>query len=279
MATSFEKVFNMQGFDRWQSPRWQMVPVGGDRYIALRDGAGLTVTSNNPGVLTVAEIRAADLPSTGQRMPLNQGDRIFKLHGASKGAARVQAKRGGTVVLELQVDTKNRKTVRLTFNFVRDNAGHRTRRNPSAATGWMNTINYIYNGQANIFATMIRTRTVNIPQNLGPQVTWSAGVASEWNTVTALRDAGADFNFFLVWEYEQDDTPAVDHTDAGALAGNCIFEDNAGTQVGETMAHELGHYLGRPDIYDAARRHHLMHGITDVRGQHLSKDDVNVMNP
>lgn len=277
MAASFEKVFNNQGFDRWASPRWQMVPVGGDRYLALRDGAGLTVTSNSTSVLTVTEIPVARLPA-GSRMSLQSSDRIFKLHGASKGNARVQAKRGGRTIVELEVDTKNRKSVRLTFNFVRDNAGHFTRRNPSSATGWMRMINRIYNGQANIFATMIRTRNVTIPQNLGAEVRWSAGTASEWNTVTALRDSGADFNFFLVWEYEQDTTPG-DGADAGALAGNCIFEDSAGSQIGETMAHELGHYLGVADKYDNARRHHLMYGYTDTRGRHLSKQDVRTMNP
>ncbi len=108
---------------------------------------------------------------------------------------------------------------------------------------------------------------------------WTAGAGSEWNTVTALGDAGSDMNYFLVWEYEQDATPTVDNTDAGTLGGNCIFEDNAGRAIGVTMAHEMGHYLGRPDHYDNARKKDLMHGITDERGINLPKADVNGMNP
>ena len=108
---------------------------------------------------------------------------------------------------------------------------------------------------------------------------WDATPTSEWNTVTALGDASADMNYFLVWEYEQDATPTIDDTDAGTLGGNCIFEDNAGFHVGVTMAHELGHFLGRHDHYVVARRLELMYGTTDQRGIHLTKDDVNGMNP
>jgi hypothetical protein len=86
-------------------------------------------------------------------------------------------------------------------------------------------------------------------------------------------------NFYMVGRYEQDATPSTDDTDAGTLTGHCLFEDGAGVQVGETMAHELGHHLGAPDHYDASRRHHLMYGITDARGWHLPKQDINIMNP
>jgi hypothetical protein len=245
----------------------------------LRGGAGLTVTSTDPGVVSVREIGAADLPSGGEPMPIQAGDRIIRLYGAAKGNARIQAKSGTTTVVELEVDAKDKKTVKVSFNFVKDSAGHKTNRVAASAAGWLGTINYIYNGQANIYATLHATRTVAVPSDLGDQVMWTAGAVSEWNTVTGMGDAGADFNYFLVWEYEQDTTPAIDHTDAGTLGRNCIFEDNAGVKVGITMAHEMGHHLGADDHYDVARKHHLMHGITDERGIHLKKSDVNTMNP
>lgn len=279
MAAEWHKVFNMRGFDKDAAPRWQMVPVKGNRYMALRDGAGLTVTSNDPTVVTVTEIRQANIPPEDERMALHASDRIFRLHGLKKGNARIQAKSGAVLASELEVDTKDRKNVSVTFNFVRDSAGHHTTRVAASATHWVATMNYIYNEQANIHVKLRATRNVAVPIDLGTEVTWDATPGSEWNTVTALGDGSADLNYFLVWEYEQDATPG-DGANAGTLGGNCIFEDHAGTAVvGHTMAHEMGHFLGLPDQYVAARRLELMHGINGARGIHLRKVDVNVVNP
>ncbi len=278
MAAEFHKVFNMEGFDKDQTPPWQMVPVGGDRYLALRNGKDMTVRASPTGVLAVTEITRSQLPTHGRHlMPLHTGDRLFKLTGISKGHALLGA--GPTIgppSAALQIDTKHRKTVRVTFNFVRDSAGHHTTRSPSSAAAWVRAMNWIYNGQANIFVTLRTSRSLAVPIDLGTVVTWSAGAGSEWNTVTALGDTAADMNYFLVWEYEQGGTG---DTDAGTLTGNCIFEDHAGRAIGVTMAHEMGHHLGAADHYDGARRIHLMHGITDARGEHLPMADVNVMNP
>ena len=279
MAGEWHKVFNMRGFDKDAAPRWQMVPVDGDRYMALRNGAGLTVTSNDPTVVTVTEIAQAAIPREPERMPVQAGDRIFKLHGVKKGNARIQAKNGAALDVELEVDVKDKKTVRVTFNFVRDSAGHHTTRVPASAASWVATLNYVYRWQANIHVVLRQTRNVAVASDLGPQVMWDPTPTSEWNTVTALGDPGADMNYFLVWEYEQDATPTIDNTDAGTLGSNCIFEDHAGTAVAVSMAHEMGHFLGRPDHYVAARRLELMYGITDRRGIHLPKADVNGMNP
>ena len=232
--------------------------------------------------VTVTPTTLAEIPRNygyGPPQTLQPTDKIFKLTGVAHGSAKLQAKRGTDSVVELEVDVKNKITVRTTFNFVHDNAGHRTNRAAASAVGWVNSMNYVYNGQANIFITLLHTRVVTVQQDLGPQVMWSSTAPNEWDTVVALGDSGADMNYFLVWEYEQDNTPEVDDTDAGTLGSNTIFEDNAGREIGVTMAHEMGHHLGRDDIYDAAQKHFLMYGITDQRGVHLAKEDVNVMNP
>ena len=258
-----------------------MVPKNGDRYLALRDGVDLTVSSSDTTKLTATETTLASIPPNfgyGPPLALQATDKILKLTGVSHGHAKVLAKRGAATIAELDVNIKNKLTVRTTFNFVRDNAGHQTNRAAASAQGWVNSMNYIYNGQANIFIRVLHARNVQVMQDLGPQVMWTSTAPNEWDTVTALGEAGADMNYFLVWEYEQDATPAIDNTDAGTLGRNCIFEDNAGTQIGVTMAHEMGHHLGRPDIYNAAQKHFLMYGITDQRGFHLSKADVNIMN-
>lgn len=287
MAAEFLKCFDMQGFDRYNAPRWQMVPVGGVRYVLLRDGAGLTVTSSVPAMVAVTEVKLADLPTHG-RQPMHHGDRFFKLEGKAKGSAQLDARSAaGAAVVSLEVDTKNKKTVTVAYNFVKDTATppHHTRRVPAASTEWLRGINHVYNGQANIFFTQKRSQWVTVGQDLGTVVRWAQGVPGttaadhEWPVVVAQGDATANMNFFLVWEYEQDATPNVDDTDAGTLGGNCLFEDNAGSQVPTTMAHEIGHFLGRPDHYILARKRELMYGITDQRGVHLPKGDVNSMNP
>ena len=273
----------MKGFDRYRRHRWQMVPLNGTRYIIVRDGAGLTISGTHPHRLRVSEIAIGALPSG--HLTLRPGDRFIKLEGAGHGSAEVRlTDGGGSIVKRLQVNVKRRKTVNVSFNFVRDNAGHQTARVPAAATGWVRAMHYIYSGQANIAVRLSQARWVNVAQNLGTRVMFTSHIAAapagshEWGVVTATGDAGAHLNFFLVWDYEQDFDPTTD-TDAGTLGGDCIFEDSAGTQIGETMAHEMGHYLGAGDHYIVARRRELMYGITDTRGVHIPKADANIMNP
>ncbi len=286
MAAEFRRVRRLQGFDKDQTPKWQMIPVGADRFVILRDGAALTLSAADPAIATVAEIKRADLPAGDLAEVIQATDRLFKIHALKWGITTIDAKNAlGASVVKLEVDTKNKKTVRITFNFVKDNAGHSTKRAPAAVAEWVKGINWIYERQVNVQIVKKTARWVTVPQNLGRVVRFSShlpGVPAaqhEWAAVTALGEATADMNFFFVWEYEQDNTPFTDQTDAGTLTNNCIFEDKAGKQMGETLAHEIGHYLGRPDHYDAARTHHLMHGITDARGIHIPKPDANGMNP
>lgn len=279
----FRKVFNIQGFDRWQNPRWQMVPEGGERYVALREGAGLEVTVDDPALATVTEITSHDLPS-GNRAPLMGSDRLFKIEGRNWGLAYLEARREGAVELDLELDIKKKKTVSVTFNFVRDGAGHKTRRTMASVTQWLREINAIYEPQTNITIRQKDLRWVTIPQDLGQVIRFARhlpGIPAaqhEWAEVTRHGDPKADLNIFFVWEYEQDNSPFSDQTDAGTLANNCIFEDRAGGKVGETLAHEIGHYLGCDDHYEASLWYHLMYGITDARGIHIPREDANMMN-
>lgn len=285
MAAGFRKVINMKGYDRYQNPHWQMVPLNGFRYIALRDGAGLTVTvKNNSPIITVKEVPLNTVP-TRNRVSVLSTDRIFKITGKTKGTAHLEARSGTIVKVALEISVKTEKTVSLAFNFVKDNAGHSTRRTTAHSVNWISTLNWMYHGQTNIKFVAKSSRQVTVPKNLGSVVRFSShlsGVAvaeHEWNDVTALGDSTADMNFFFVWEYEQDSNPNTDATDAAALDSNCIFEDRAGVQPVETLGHEIGHYLGCADQYVAVRMRELMYGYTDVRGKHIPKQDANIMNP
>jgi hypothetical protein len=284
MAAQFVPAYRMCGFDWNSAPRWQMVPALGERFVILRDGAGLTVTGASAATAIVTEVNEKTLPKGDRRASL-KSDRFFKIEGKAKGNTTIQAKNGAAVATSLDIGVKNKKTVNIAFNFVKDNAGHKTKRAPASVGDWVKRIHYIFFGQTNIEIKKHSAKWVTVPQNLGKVVRFSSHIPGvpaaqhEWAAVTAVGDATADMNIFLVWEYEQDNTPFSDQTDAGTLSNNCIFEDHAGAQLGETFAHEIGHYLGCPDVNVVARKGELMYGITDARGVDIPRAAADTMNP
>lgn len=283
----FRKVYKMQGFDREAAPRWQMVPMTESRFVVLRDGAGLTVTSASTSVATVAEIARKDLPGGDFNEAFRTSDRFFKLDAAGWGITKLQAKPAvGPPTVELEVDTKNLKTVRVMFNFVKDNAGHKTGRVPASAAQWVIDLNrFVFKPQANVeIVSHAPARWVTVPQNLGDVVRFSAhlpGVPAaqhEWGVVVAQGNPTADVNVFLVWEYEDDDTPYIDNAGGGTLGGNTLLEDHLKGYFHRNLGHELGHALGLHDHYDNAHKHDLMYGVEDG-GTNLPKAHANIINP
>lgn len=271
----FESKQPKDGFDDTVNPPWQMVPVGGSKTLLLKNAANLTVVSRNPGIATVE-----DAPQC-----FVHGARELIIKGKVKGTTFIDVKDGATTAASLEVAVKTKKIVRASFHLVEDSAGHKTRRTAASVDGWVKTMNDILLPQANVQVIKQRAISVKVNKNLGDVVRFSThlpGVPAsehEWDLVIAKGDASADFNVFFVWEYEQDISPNHDDTDAGTLGKNCIFEDHAGTNVGDTLTHELGHTLGCNDLYGAADKPLLMYGITDQRGQRINKAHANIMNP
>jgi hypothetical protein len=270
----FFKIFTMQGFDVHHSPHWQMVPKGGVRYVGLRGGAGLTVTSADTSICKVTEVRDADVPTKHRVVTLLTTDRAFRLDGVTHGHTLIKAA-GGVGAVNLEVGVKNRKTIRITFNFVRDNASHATTRAPASAAGWVSAMNNIYTGQANIKILSRAARWVSVPKNLGSRIDTTKTGTGEEADLYPLGDSGADVNMFLVWD--MDITDSADDDDAFTEGKRIVFEDNAGRQIGETMSHEVGHSQGLDDQYTVKRQ--LMYGYTDSRGIDLPKAHVNKINP
>jgi len=145
-------------------------------------------------------------------------------------------------------------------------------------------MNEIWGPQANVYFEKKTVDSPTVPIDMGDVVRFSShltGVPAsehEWDDVIAMGDSSADVNVFFVWEYEQDDTPLVDSADAAQLSGNILFEDNAGTEIGETFAHEMGHFLGvtPADYYDKSDE--LMHAYTDTRGSKIRKAQADQAN-
>jgi hypothetical protein len=282
----FRKVYTLQGFDREAVPRWQMVPMTESRYIVLRGGAGLAVTSADPAIATVTEIARRDLPIGSFNEAFQASDRFFRLDAVAWGITRIQAKTAaGVIDVELEVDTKNLKTVRVAFNFVRDNAGHHTSQVPASAAQWVVDLNrFIFKVQANVEILSHSARWVDVAQNLGDVVRFSshlptvAAAQHEWDVVVARGDPTADLNVFLVWEYEQDETPYVDNAGGGTSGTNTLLEDHLQGYRHRNLGHELGHALGLDDHYEASHKHDLMYGYEDG-GTNLPKAHANAINP
>ena len=288
----FEEVIASQGFDANSAPRWQMVPLGEYRIVKLTDSSGLTVSTTNSGIVTVMDLSsvASSVSSLFARfLPASSppsGTKYLILYGAARGSAFVEAKRGGTLVVRLEVGVKQKKNLRVAFNFLRDSAGHRTSRVGASVTTWIDEMNRIFTPQANVVIKQHSLREVRVGRNLGRVVQWTKDIAGanpaqhEWPEVVALRDGTADFNMFYVWAYEQDATPLVDDANAGTLDGNCLLEDDVGGRDSETMAHETGHHLGCLDYYGDGDKHRLMYGYKAGRSDtRIPKNDVNTMNP
>lgn len=236
--SEFLPVVKMQGFDRGQNSRRWMVPVRGHRYVQLRGGAGLTVTSSAPWAVSVTEIRQPTCAGPPELFP--KGTRFFKLCGKLNDKARIQAKdSSGVAQVELEVEAKYEKTVRISFNFVKDIAGHQTTRVPASVNQWLSEIDKIYQAQANSQILSKEARWVFVNRDLGTVVRRSAGGGDEQRRVEVCRGRTADMNFFLVGEYESGFVTGVglDQVDASTIGGMCLFEDNAVGHI-EAMAHE-----------------------------------------
>jgi hypothetical protein len=282
----FTRVFRVQGMDSDATPRFQMVPSGGRRFVILRDGAGMTLSVGDPAVCNFTEILETALPA-GDRAPRKRGDRFFRLEaGSSPVATTLTATGGGSPLpVSLEIGVKDKRQQLVMFNFVRDNAGHGTRR-PAADVGrFMPTLKFIWGKQANVDIVNHGIRRVRIEQNLGATIILPAG--SLGTTGETIRDAGAagvNLNVFFVHDLQEagntadvDAVTTIGTASGGTAApGTCIFEDNAGKDQALSLAHEIGHHLG---LLDRDPRKDLMHRFTGQRGINLTRADVNTANP
>src|SRR5262245_24797193 len=169
----FRRVFRVQGMDTRINPRFQMVPVGDVRFVALHDGAGMTVAAAPSGTCTITEITESALPADDRATgatAAERGDRFFRLVGHAKGVATVTAT-GSTGIISLDISVKDLMTQRIHFYSVSDNAGHRSTR-PLAEVGEiLPLLNYLFRRQANI--RMVRHGSLDpleMAQNIVPIV-------------------------------------------------------------------------------------------------------------
>jgi hypothetical protein len=264
------------GFDNSAAPKWQMVPVGGSRVLNVSGHAGLVPRVRDTRIATVAMTNSGNTARITIR-GLRAGKTHIEWVTAQGDAGPV------TVANTLELSVKAKRSIRTTFHYVQDNAGHKTTRRIADIDAIVQGCNDILTPQANVELVKKTAKETQVNANLGTSVRFSShiqGVAAaehEWDDVTALRDNAADFNVFFVWEYEQDNTPNRHDANAGTLASemNCIFDDHS-IGPSQTLAHETVHALGVAGHVNHAS--HLMLSTYSAAALMIPKAHANVIN-
>ena len=261
------------GFDISSFPHRLMIPIEDPvRLMRVFNGAGLVPATTNALSAEVID------PLTQRPLAvLTSDDQVIGIRARVIGIGEITLNEpGGPPQARLIVAAVAKITVKVAFHYVQ-NAGVGTSRNPGDEVAMIAEMNEIYLPQVNIEFESVSARRLPIRENLGLEVNESQRLASgftEWDVVTRNRIRAARFNVFFVRELEVGDEGDANPDDADALTTidgtDCLFEDSAGTDVGETLAHEAGHALNiRHNTPITSTIDMLMWDTTDERGRFI----------
>ena len=244
------------GYDDSITPNGLVVPVGSTRDVQLRKSDDtMTIESDDPGVATVAE-----------------ENEIMTVTGVAHGTAMVSANEGTETVEQLDVSVKKQIDKTVHYHYMSDNAGHSTSRSPGNETGLTNTLNRVWERQANIHFKTGTVDSKQVTSDLGDRVLWTPGPNNEWDTIAAFATGSKnDLNVFLVWEYGED-------ANAARLGSNVMLEDDDCSD-GLTIAHEAGHFLG---LYTGGTPHPgrgVMSRCGGTDRERVTKAEADIVNP
>jgi hypothetical protein len=253
MPIHFAPVLAFHGFAQFVSPKWQMVPVGGERKLLLSHVGTLVPRVAHPAVLTITQV------------PASHHKILLTLTGVTAGLTYIEWVPPAAPVgpaapgFRLDVSVKAEKQVSTAFFYVDDGHVQKTRRRIADLDLMLTRVNRILTPQANVVIVKRSAAALAVAKNMGRVVRFAQHLTGpphnvpaaedDWGDLRALRDAAADFNIFFVKEYEDDMTPNSDSADAGTLASDkmTVFEDNNGNDPVAELAHEFVHGLGVPD--------------------------------
>jgi hypothetical protein len=283
MGIAFAPRLAFHGFDRTASPKWQMVPVGGQRVLNI-SGHGTRVLRVRAG----ADVLTAVQTVSGRHTVLTLTG------GSNSGRASVEwvpnASFVGAVepVFSLEVSVKEVKEVNTAFHYVDDGHHQITSRRIADLDALIAGANHLLTPQANVNLKRKSAARLPVAQNLGRVVRFSQHLEGppnnvpaaqhEWDDLFNLRDTTADFNVFFVKEYEQDITPLHDDADAGTIAADqmCIYEDNQGNDSRRSLAHETVHVLG-VSAHSSSNSYLMATGRNGV-GRFIDRTQANTIN-
>lgn len=223
------------GYDDSVTPNILVVPTAGTREAqvgTIPPGAVVNFASLDPTVATVS--------------PIVDG---IEVTGVADGNTAIEAlSPAGAVLDTLVIEVKDRRDIAVDYHFMSDTVAapgvaHTTTRSPADAPTLTGTLNRIWERQANVLFTTGTTDSPVVATDLGADVQGNVSTDPEWAAVIAFR-TGAEYNVFLVWEFNLLGTaPGVDTAEAGTAGADTLLEDVACADA-FTIAHEAGHFMG-----------------------------------
>lgn len=281
MSMVFAPRITVSGFDNYATPKWQMVPEGGERVLTI-SGYGTRVlrydSTTVEAVQTVAG-KTTTLKLTGKKPGRTSLEWV-------PSAAFIGAAETG---FTLEVSVKKLAEVHTAFHYVDDGRKQVTNRRISALDGMIAVANSLLTTQANVKIIRKSAAALPIAQDLGRVVRFVGAdltgaphnvpaAEDEWDDLLAKVDPTADFNVFFVKAYEQDETPGINDTRAGTIASDkmCILEDNLSAPPSEVLAHETLHLLGLDD--HSTNDWHLIASGATRKGRWINKVQANIIN-
>ena len=238
---TFDSEGNFMGFDPTANPPWLMLPAGSSsRLMRINNAEGLTLISNNPGVVRVR----SPFGSFDKPLPVTQQSQIFRvLPGVTSDAVISAVDRTGKPRAQLGVSVLRERKVQCAFHYVR-NPRYGTRvRNPGDEGAFVDALNNVWGSQANIAFTSVGAFELPMTANLGDVIDTRA----KFEIIGANRKRGVQLNVFFVHNVEEKPgANAIDGlTDIGP-PGDCLFDDfdeSGDDPFKLVLAHEAGHCL------------------------------------
>ena len=282
---TFEKYQEIYGFDDSINPHWQMVPLGGEKFVYLANAEGMTVQAVDSSVVQISEVS-----NNLNVSPLPHKKRLFTIRGISYGVTHLEVRKNNLLMTKLEVAVKKPKIVSLAFNFVSD-IKRSTKKLPCDVDEWFKGLNKIFSPQTNISFTHRSTNSLNIKNDLGPEIDFTDAKGSHWEkgAIRSQGDRSANLNLFYVWKLVDRWEPGEAFFVKGETLEServCFMSDQFFISTENEiiiLAHEIAHALGiqgdKHFYHPKNRKKYVMFYSAKFAGKEFPKVHANIVNP
>lgn len=296
----------LNGFDDSSvADRWQMVPLNGERLVALINGHNASVELNDSYAVTKTEIytnNALNVTSEQQKwantvktIANDKGwktARFFLLKGINEGTTILTA--SSTMLRRLEISVHSQRNLYITFHIVTDKNGKKCSvRSEAEVTSMLADLNSFFPEQTNLKFTCHNIKRVTLNHEVGDSILYKyknktpdvTVKGDETKYIFENADTGASINVFFVWDISAQGVGSApkgtsfDPRDPlGLTYGRCILiEDKVKQNAGLVLGHEIIHSLGYSGHH--ALDGGLMHLFSEKMGPRIySKEAITAYN-